>query len=105
VATVPIGAGADAIAYDPNRGLIYSANGAGDGSLTIIQQDVTDTYNVVQTLPTRQNARTIAVNPSDGSVYLVTVISGAQLDAQPVSGSNLTVGPIDDSFEVLVIGN
>jgi DNA-binding beta-propeller fold protein YncE len=105
VAVLPIGPGEDAIAYDPNRGMIYSANGGGDGSLTIIQQDVTDTYAVVETLPTRQNARTIAVNPSDGSVYLVTIISGAKLNSQPVSGANLTVGPIDASFEVLVVAN
>jgi len=104
-AVVPIGPGADAIAYDPNRGIIYSANGGGDGSLTIIQQDVTDTYSVVETLPTRQNARTIAVNPSDGSVYLVAVISGATLSSPPVTGSNLTVRPIDASFQVLVVGN
>jgi DNA-binding beta-propeller fold protein YncE len=69
VAVLPIGAGADEIAY------------------------------------ARQNARTIAVNPSDGSVYLVTVINGATLNSPPVSGANLTVGPINGSFEVLVIAN
>ena len=105
VAAVPIGPGADAIGYDPNRGLIYTANGGGDGSVTIIRQDVTDTYSVIQTLPTRQHARTLAVDPANGNVYLTSVIYGAQLNSPPVSGANLKVSPIDASFQVLVVGS
>lgn len=107
VAAVPIGPGADAIGYDPNRGLIYTANGAGDGSLTIIRQDVTDTYSVIQTLPTRQHARTLAVDPSNGDVYLTTVIYGAELSTPFTNGAPaaLKVAPVDASFQVLVVGN
>jgi DNA-binding beta-propeller fold protein YncE len=107
VATVPIGPGADAIGYDPNRGLIYTANGAGDGSLTIIRQDVTDTYSVIQTLPTRQHARTLAVDPANGDVYLTTVIYGAELSTPFTNGApaSLKVAPVDASFQVLVVGN
>jgi DNA-binding beta-propeller fold protein YncE len=102
VATLPIGPGPDTIGYDPNRGLIFTANGAGDGSLTIIRQDVTDTYSVVQTLPTRQNARTLAIDPSNGAVYLATVITGAVLSNQ--SGP-IKLKAVDGSFQVLVVGN
>ncbi len=56
IASLPIGYGVEAIGYDPDRGLIYTANGAAMGSLTVIRQDVTDTYAVIQTLPTRQRA-------------------------------------------------
>lgn len=107
VATVPIGPGADAIGYDPNRGLIYTANGGGDGSLTIVRQDVTDTYSVVQTLPTRQHARTLAINPSNGNVYLTSVIYGAALSTPFTNGSpaQMRVAPVDSSFQVLVVGN
>jgi DNA-binding beta-propeller fold protein YncE len=105
IAALPIGPGPDAIAFDPNRGLIFSANGGGDGSLTIIQQDVTDTYAVVQTLPTRQHARTLAVNSSSGEVYLTSVIYGAQLNHPPANGAPLKVTPVDGSFQVLVVGN
>jgi len=105
LAVLPIGFGADTIGYDPNRGLIYTANGGSDGSLTIIRQDVTDTYNVIQTLPTRQNARTLAVNPSNGEVYLACVIYGAQLNNPPINGAPLKINAVDSSFQVLVIGN
>jgi len=107
VAALPIGPGADAIAYDPNRGLIFTANGAGDGSLTIIRQDVTDTYSVVQTLPTRQHARTLAIDPSSGNVYLTSVMYGAAMNAPMTNGrpAPLKVSPVDSSFQVLVVGN
>jgi len=103
VTQLPIGPGADAIGYDPNRGLIFTANGAGDGSLTVIRQDVTDTYSVVQTLPTRQNARTLAINPSTGEVYLAAVIYGAELNN--VNRASVKMKAVEGSFQVLVVGN
>jgi hypothetical protein len=106
VTTLPIGPDAQAVGYDPDRNLIYSANGGGDGTLTIIRQDVTDSYAVIQTLATRQQARTLAVNPSTGQVYLVTVIQVAQLGPPPVNGiGTLQLAPQDSSFQVLVVGN
>jgi hypothetical protein len=105
VAALPIGYGADAIGYDPNRGLIFTANGGSDGSLTIIRQDVTDTYAVIQTLPTRQNARTLAINPSNGEVYIASVIYGAVLNNPPINGAPLKMSAVDNSFQVLVVGN
>jgi len=105
VAALPIGFGADAIGYDPNRGLIFTANGGSDGSLTIIRQDVTDTYAVIQTLPTRQNARTLAINPSNGEVYLASIIYGAVLNNPPINGAPLKMSAVDSSFQVLVVGN
>ena len=104
VATLPIGSGVEAIGYDPGRGLIYAANGAADGSLTIIQQDVTDTYSVIQTLPTRQRARTLAVNPDTGQVYLVTDLLGVDLTQSAGSGPVRT-DPVNGSFQVLVVSN
>jgi DNA-binding beta-propeller fold protein YncE len=105
VAALPIGLGADAIGYDANRGLIFTANGGSSGSLTVIRQDVTDTYAVVQILPTRQNARTLAINPSNGEVYLASVIYGAVLNNPPINGAPLKMKAVDSSFQVLVVGN
>ena len=105
VAVLPIGIGADAIGYDANRGLIFTANGGSSGSLTIIRQDVTDTYSVVQILPTRENARTLAINPSNGEVYLASVIYGAVLNNPPINGAPLKMSAVDSSFQVLVVGN
>jgi len=106
VTSLPIGPGADAVAYDRGRRLIFTSNGGGDGSLTIIRQSVTDTYSVIQNLPTRQQARTLALDPSTGEVYLVTVLYGAKLGSLPRNGiGTLTMTAIDSSFQVLAVGN
>jgi len=104
VISLPIGPGTEAIGYDPGRGLIYSANGGAQGTLTIVRQDVTDTYAVIQNLPTRQRARTLAVNADTGEVYLVTDYVGVDL-AQPGGIGTLKTRPVDGSFQVLVIGH
>lgn len=104
IATLPIGSDVDAIGYDAKNGLIYSANGGADGSLTIIRQDIADSYAVVQTLPTRQRARTLAVNPDTGQVYLVTDMLGMDL-SRPGSIGTLQTDPVNGSFQVLVVGH
>jgi YVTN family beta-propeller protein len=106
IATVTIGPGVDAMAYDAARGLIYTANGGGYGSVSIVRQHLTDSYGVVQNLPTMQQARTVAVDPSTGLVYLVTTLFGADLRNPPSNGIGaLKMAPVDGSFQVLVVGN
>jgi DNA-binding beta-propeller fold protein YncE len=104
VTSLPTGPGTDAIGYDSDRALIYSANGGANGSLTIIRQDVTDSYAVVQNLPTRRRARTLAANAATGEVYLVTDILGVKLD-QPGNIGALQSAPLNGSFQVVVVGN
>jgi len=104
VVSLPTGPGTGAVGYDPNRGLIYIANGGANGSLTVIRQDVTDTYAVIQDLPTRQRARTLAVNHSTGEVYLVTDLMSVNL-AKPGGIGTLQAVHVNGSFQVLVIGN
>ncbi len=106
IAALTIGPGVDAMAYDASRGLIFTANGGGYGSLTIVRQHLNDSYSVIQNLPTMEQARTIAVDPSTGLAYLVTTLYGAKLEHPPVSGiGTLKMGPVDGSFRVLVVGN
>jgi hypothetical protein len=77
VARVAIGESPDAAAYDAKRALIFSSNG--EGSLTVVHQDSPDKYRVVQTLATKKGARTMALNPVSGKVYL----SSAEFPAAP----------------------
>ena len=104
VATLPIGAGTDAIGYDPNHGLIYTSNGGGVGSLTIIRQHLSDSYAVIQELPTQARARTLAVNPGSGEVYLVTNVTGFDLTHKGGVGG-LKAAAVKGSFQVLVVGD
>jgi len=79
VATVKIGEGPDAAAYEPARGLVFSSNG--DGTLTVVRQESADRYQVAETLPTQRGARTMALDPTSGRVYLVT----AEFDPAPAA--------------------
>jgi DNA-binding beta-propeller fold protein YncE len=104
VTSLPIGPGADAVGYDEDHGLIFTSNGGAEGSMTIIRQDVTDTYNVIQTLPTRQRAGTLAVNPASGAVYLVTDYQGVDL-SRPGGIGTLHEKPVEGSFQVVKVEN
>lgn len=106
VTSLPIGPGPEAVGYDRDRDLIFVANGGGDGTLTIIQRDLNDSYAVIQNLLTRQQARTLAVNSSNDQVYLVTAYQVAKLGPPPLDGiGSLKLAPDESSFQVLVVGN
>lgn len=105
VASFVTGPGDDVLGYDADRGLIFVANGAGYGSLTIIRQDqTTDSYAVIQNLPTQERARTLAVDPSSGEVYLVTDLRGADL-TKPRGIGTMKMVQVPGSFQVLVVGH
>jgi len=104
VTALPIGPGVGAIGYDPEHGLIFTANGGAEGSMTIIRQDVTDTYAIIQTLPTRQRAAMLAVDPDSGAVYSVTDYLGVSLD-RPGGIGTLEQIPVKGSFQVLRVAN
>jgi len=106
IAGLTIGPGVGAMAYDAGLGLIFTANGGGYGSVTVVRQHLTDSYAVIQNLPTMQQARTMAIDSSTGLVFLVTTLYGANLKNPPMNGiGTLKLNPVDGSFQVLVIGN
>jgi len=68
ITTLPIGAGVDAVAYDPATKLIFCSNG--DATTTIIKQESADKYSVVQTLSTQTRAKTLALDTKTHKIYL-----------------------------------
>jgi DNA-binding beta-propeller fold protein YncE/mono/diheme cytochrome c family protein len=70
VATVPIGEGVDANAFDPGTQLAFSSNG--DGTLTVVHEDSPDKFTVVENAQTQKFARTMALDTTLHNVYLVT---------------------------------
>ena len=66
--TLPIGAGVDAVVYDPETKLIFVSNA--DATVTIIQQKSPDEYNVIQTLTTKPRAKTMALDKKTKKIYL-----------------------------------
>ena len=76
VALVPIGDGPDAVWYDAKRSLIFASNG-GPGTLSIISLDSPDKYTVRQTIKTSPGARTMALDDSTGTAYVIAPLSPA----------------------------
>ena len=62
IATVPIGMGVDGAGFDPSTGDAFATNA--DGTLTVVHQDATDQYRVVQTLTTPVRSRNLGLDPS-----------------------------------------
>jgi DNA-binding beta-propeller fold protein YncE len=89
VATVPIGAGVDAVAYDPQNKLVFCSNG--DATTTIIKQESADKYSVIQTLKTQNRAKTMALDAKTHKIYL---------SAATYEGTTRKIVP--NTFKVLV---
>lgn len=99
IATVPIGRGTDAVAFDPKRKLIFSSNGL-DGNLSIIQEKDAKTFVDLGTVKTAVSARTMAIDPDTGRIYL----AAAELDSTappPTSGRDMKIIP--GSFRLLFL--
>lgn len=91
IATVPIGAGVDAVAYDAENKLLFASNG--DGTATIIKQKSADSYEVLQTLETQSRAKTMALDAKTHKIYFSV--------ADMVKGTRQA---IPGTFKVLVFG-
>ena len=74
IATVPIGAGVDANAFDPGTGLAFSSNG--DGTLTVVRESSPGKFEVAETVPTLRGARTMALDLKTHNIYLPTARFG-----------------------------
>lgn len=70
IATLPIGDGVDAGAFDSGAKLVFSSQG--DGTMTVIREDSADQFVVLQNVATQAGARTLALNPENHDVYLVS---------------------------------
>lgn len=95
VATLPIGKRPDSAFYDEQHRLGYVP--CGDGTLTVIDFSA-QAPKVAEVVTTKPGARTGAVDPQTGLVYLPT----AELGPPEKAGGRPTIVP--DTFQVLVVG-
>ncbi len=100
LATVPIGRGVDANAFDPGTGLAFAS--CGDGTVTIAREDAPGHLTVVQTLRTEPGARTMALDPTTHRIYLATARFGPAPETE--SGERRRPPIVPGTFKVLVYG-
>lgn len=101
VASVPIGAGVDACAFDDTTQLAFAS--CGSGTLTIAKEETPDKLTVVQTLATERGARTMALDPVTHRIYTCTAqIAPEQTSPSPGQPRRPNYEP--GTFHLLVYG-
>jgi DNA-binding beta-propeller fold protein YncE len=95
VATLPTGKGADGVAFDPKQKLAFVPAGR-DGTLSVVSIGKGKAA-IIDTVKTQASARTIAIDPRDGRLYL----AAAEYGPKPAAGR---APMIPGSFKILVVG-
>jgi len=92
LANLPIGKFTDAAGFDPKRKLAFSSNG--EGTVTVVQESDPKTFAVAETVQTAPGARTMAVDPETGRLFLVTAdIQSVTPPATPGGRPHVTYVP------------
>ena len=100
LASLPIGAFSDGAAFDPVRKLALSANG--DGTLTVVKEKSANAFAVIADVPTAKSARTIALDPKTGRVFLPAA-DVARIDPPATPGGRPRVTYVAGSTKLLVL--
>ncbi len=100
IATPAIGDGVDATTFDPETGLAFAS--CGEGVLTVIKEDSPGKFSA-ENVPTRQGARTLALDVKTHNVLVVTADFGPP-PAATADNPHPRRAILPDSFVVLVVG-
>jgi len=96
VANVKIGDGCDGVGFDSERKLIFAS--CGEGVLSIVQEESSSKYNLLDNVPTKRGARTISVDESTHTVYLPTADFAPQ-----AAGATGRPQMLPGTFQVVVV--
>lgn len=92
---ITIGDGCDGVAFDNNLKYIFAS--CGEGKLTIIHEVSGNDFKVIDNVPTKRSARTIAIDEKTHEVFL----PAADMQASAVAGQRPTMVP--GTFQVIVV--
>jgi YVTN family beta-propeller protein len=93
---IPIPDGCDGVAFDASLGYVFAS--CGEGKMAVIQETAGGEYKVLENVPTKPSARTIAINEKTHTVYL----PAGDLQKPVTPGTRPTLVP--GTFQVLVLG-
>lgn len=88
VASLPIGRGNDAVAFDPVRKRVFSSNGR-DGTISVYQQEGADRYVALAPIQSLVSGRTMSVDPRNGRLF----VAAADVDPAPTPNGRPKVRP------------
>ena len=99
LAALPIGKGTDAARFDPRDGRFLTSNG--DGTLSVIREIGPNNFSVLGTIRTALGARTMALDPATGQLFLVTA-TVTKIIPQAASGDHAHYVFAPGSLKLLV---
>jgi YVTN family beta-propeller protein len=97
VTSLPIGEGCDGVVFDPNKNLVFAS--CGEGNMTVIREKDANSFSVTQTVPTQTTARTIALDPTNNTLFL----PAATLAPADPNAASPRRSFVPGSFKVLVV--
>lgn len=100
LAQLPIGASSDGAAFDPRRKLALSSNG--EGTLTVVKEVDANHFVKLGDVPTQRSARTIAIDPATGRVFLPAA-TVSKIDPPTTPGGRPHVTYVPGSLKLLVL--
>jgi YVTN family beta-propeller protein len=100
IATFPIGASSDGAAFDTKRKLAISANG--EGTITIVREVGPSRFVSDGTVATWPSARTIAIDPSTGRLFLPAA-DISKVEPADTPGGRPHVTYVPGSLKLLVL--
>lgn len=65
---LPIGDGCDGVGFDSGLKMVFAS--CGEGKLTVIKEESASSFKVIDNVPTKRSARTVAVDEKTHQVYL-----------------------------------
>ena len=100
ITTVPIGDGCDGVVYDAKNKVAFAANG--EGTITVVKLNKQHQFTAVETIKSKEGARTIAINPVTQALYLPTATFGIKPEST-AANSHPRSPIVPNSFEVLSV--
>ena len=106
VASLPIGQGTDAAAFDPKRKLIFSSNGS-DGTLSILREVDADHFESAGTVKPQLSGRTMGLDPDSGRLFIaaaqVNEAALAEYRAARAAGKRVRLPLVPGSLKLLFL--
>jgi DNA-binding beta-propeller fold protein YncE len=101
IASLPIGAGVDGAVFNPATMEVFSSQG--DGTLTVIKEKSSTSFEVEQTVKTMTSAKTLTLDAKTNHIIVIAAEYGSPTPAPP--GGRAGRGQlVADSFSILVVG-
>jgi YVTN family beta-propeller protein len=97
ITSLPIGEGCDGVVFDANKNLVFAS--CGEGNMTVIKEKDANHFDMAQTVPTQTTARTIALDPTNNTLFL----PAANLAPAEPNATSRRRSFVPGTFKVLVV--